>query len=101
MTLFAGKQREAPAMFKEGGRYFLITSAATGWDPNQAKYASATTIAGPWTALTNLGDGTTFDTQSAYVIPLVGTRRRRTSTPAIAGRILICSSKYIWLPLEI
>ena len=34
-------KREAPAMFKQGGRYFIITSAATGWDPNQAQYFSA------------------------------------------------------------
>jgi hypothetical protein len=46
VTVFAGKQREAPAMFKQGGRYYLITSAATGWDSNQAQYASATNIAG-------------------------------------------------------
>ena len=26
-------KREAPAMFKQNGRYFIITSAATGWDP--------------------------------------------------------------------
>ena len=31
-------KREAPAMFKQNGRYFIITSAATGWDPNQAQY---------------------------------------------------------------
>ena len=70
VTVFAGKQREAPAMFKQSGRYYLITSAATGWDPNQAQYASATSIAGPWSGLTNLGDGTTYDTQSAFVIPV-------------------------------
>ena len=40
-------KREAPAMFKQGGRYYIITSAATGWDPNQAQYFSATSIEGP------------------------------------------------------
>jgi hypothetical protein len=53
----------------------LITSDATGWDPNQAKYASADAMGGPWSALRNLGDGTTYDTQSTYVISVTGARR--------------------------
>ena len=102
VTVFAGKQREAPAMFKQGGRYYLITSAATGWDSNQAQYASATNIAGPWSSLTNLGDGTTFDTQSAFVIPYVGSQ---TTTYVFAGDRWqdpdLVSSKYIWIPIQI
>ena len=102
VTVFAGKQREAPAMFKQGGRYYLITSAATGWDPNQAQYASATSIAGPWSSLSNLGDGTTFDTQSAFVIPFVGSQA---TTYIFAGDRWqdpdLVSSKYIWIPIQI
>jgi hypothetical protein len=102
VTVFAGKQREAPAMFKQGGRYYLITSAATGWDSNQAQYASATNIAGPWSSLTNLGDGTTYDTQSAFVIPYVGSQ---TTTYIFAGDRWqdpdLVSSKYIWIPIQI
>ncbi len=59
--------REAPAMFKRGNVYFLLTSAATGWNPNQARYATASSISGPWTGWTNVGDGTTFGSQPAYV----------------------------------
>jgi hypothetical protein len=102
VTVFAGKQREAPAMFKQGGRYYLITSAATGWDSNQAQYASATSIAGPWSSLTNLGDGTTYDTQSAFVIPYVGSQA---TTYIFAGDRWqdpdLVSSKYIWIPIQI
>jgi hypothetical protein len=95
-------KREAPAMFKQDGRYFIITSAATGWDPNQAQYSSATSIAGPWAALTNLGNGTTYDTQPAYVIPVQGSQATtyiyagdRWQDPDLVG------SKYIWLPLKV
>ena len=35
--------REAPALFKRNGVYFMLTSAATGWNPNQQQYATATT----------------------------------------------------------
>jgi hypothetical protein len=101
MKLTSAK-REAPAMFKQGGRYYIITSAATGWDPNQAQYFSAAAIDGPWTSLTNLGDSTTYDTQSAYVIPVQGTQ---TTTYIYAGDRWqdpdLVSSKYIWLPLKI
>jgi hypothetical protein len=95
-------KREAPAMFKQNGRYFIITSAATGWDPNQAQYFSATSISGPWTALANVGDSTTYDTQSAYVIPVQGTQA--TTYIFAADRWQdpdLVSSKYIWLPLKI
>ncbi len=101
-VLWPGSKREAPAMFKVGERYFLITSGATGWDPNQAKYSTATAIAGPWSALENLGDGTTFDTQSTFVIPVVGSEA---TTYVYAGDRWqdpdLASSKYIWLPLEV
>ena len=32
-----GMSREAPAMFKHGGVYFMLTSACTGWNPNRAE----------------------------------------------------------------
>jgi hypothetical protein len=101
-TLFKGMKREAPALFKDQGRYFLITSAATGWDSNQAKYATAASIEGPWSALQNVGDGTTYDTQSTYVLPVRGPQG---TTYVYAGDRWqdpdLGSSKYIWLPLEV
>lgn len=100
--LWAGAKREAPALFKQEGRYFLITSGCTGWDPNQAQYASATSIGGPWTALTNIGNNTTYDTQSTYIIPVIGSK---TTTYVYAGDRWqdpdLQSSKYIWLPLKL
>ena len=53
-TLWPGQYREAPAMFKRGSTYFLVTSGATGWNPNQAKYATASSISGTWSALGEL-----------------------------------------------
>jgi hypothetical protein len=101
MRIYTSK-REAPALFKQSGRYFLITSGATGWDPNQAQYSSATSISGPWSALANLGNNTTHDTQSTYVIPVVGSEA---TTYIYAGDRWqdpdLASSKYIWLPLKV
>ncbi|MFC1642877.1 family 43 glycosylhydrolase, partial [Myxococcota bacterium] len=102
VTLWPSGWREAPAMFKNEGTYFLITSDCTGWDPNQGQYATASSVAGPWSERKNLGNGTTFDTQPTYVIPVRGTEQ---TTYIYAGDRWqdpdLVSSKYIWLPLQL
>ncbi|MGC4087186.1 MAG: RICIN domain-containing protein [Polyangiaceae bacterium] len=69
---FKGGHREAPALFKRNGVYFLLTSGATGWSPNQAQYATSKSITSGWSALSNVGDGTTFYSQSTFVLPVQG-----------------------------
>jgi hypothetical protein len=98
-----GGHREAPALFKRGGVYFMLTSGATGWNPNQQQYATATNIAGPWTAMTNVGDSTAFGSQTAYVLPVQGTST--TSYLYMGDRWgnsfggTVNDSRYVWLPL--
>jgi hypothetical protein len=95
--------REAPAMFKRGSTYFLLTSGATGWNPNQAKYATASSISGPWTGWTNVGNSTTFSSQPAYVLPIQGTTT--TSYLYMGDRWAgawsgpVNDSQYVWLPI--
>ena len=71
-VLFKGGHREAPALFKRNGTYFLLTSGATGWDPNQASYATSSSLTSGWSALKNVGDANTFYSQSTYVLPVEG-----------------------------
>ncbi len=85
---WVGGHREAPALFKRNGVYFMLTSAATGWNANQQQYATATSIAGPWTAMTNVGDSTTYNSQTAYVLPLQGTSAPRTCRWRPVGQLL-------------
>jgi len=98
-----GGHREAPALFKRGGVYFMLTSAATGWNPNQQQYATATSLAGPWTAMANVGDSTTYNSQTAYVLPIQGTSG--TSYLYMGDRWgnsfggTVNDSRYVWLPL--
>ncbi|MGJ5799621.1 RICIN domain-containing protein [Streptomyces europaeiscabiei] len=98
-----GGHREAPALFKRGGVYFMLTSGATGWNPNQQQYATATSITGPWTAMANVGDSTTFGSQTAYVLPVQGTST--TSYLYMGDRWgnsfngTVNDSRYVWLPL--
>ncbi len=71
-VLFPGGHREAPALWKRNGVYFLLTSAATGWSPNQAAYATSSSLASGWSAWSNVGDATTFYSQSTFVLPVAG-----------------------------
>src|SRR5207249_4838399 len=51
--VFVGKMREAPAPFKHERKYYVITSACTGWTPNAADLAVADNPLGPWQQLGN------------------------------------------------
>ncbi|MFF4396390.1 RICIN domain-containing protein [Streptomyces sp. NPDC001480] len=98
-----GGHREAPALFKRGSVYFMLTSGATGWSPNQQQYATATSLAGPWTSMTNVGDSTAYGSQTAYVLPVQGTSG--TSYLYMGDRWgnsfggTVDDSRYVWLPL--
>ncbi|MFE9674797.1 RICIN domain-containing protein [Streptomyces sp. NPDC006259] len=98
-----GGHREAPALFKRGNVYFMLTSAATGWNPNQQQYATATSLSGPWSAMTNVGDSTTYGSQTAYVLPVQGSSG--TSYLYLGDRWgnsfggTVNDSRYVWLPL--
>ncbi|MFJ1733852.1 RICIN domain-containing protein [Streptomyces sp. NPDC088254] len=98
-----GGHREAPALFKRGGVYFMLTSGATGWNPNQQQYATATSIAGPWTAMANVGDSTAYGSQTAYVLPVQGSSGASYLYlgdrwgNAFGGTVN--DSRYVWLPL--
>ncbi|MDH6547894.1 RICIN domain-containing protein [Streptomyces sp. SAI-041] len=98
-----GGHREAPALFKRGGVYFMLTSGATGWSANQQQYATATSLAGPWTSMANVGDSTTYNSQTAYVLPVQGTSG--TSYLYLGDRWgnsfggTVNDSRYVWLPL--
>lgn len=98
-----GGHNEAPAVFKKGGQYFMITSGCTGWAPNAARLLTADHIMGPWTLHPNPARGEdaglTFHSQSTFIIPVQGKKdafifmadRWRPDNP-IDGR-------YIWLPV--
>ncbi len=102
-TLWRDNYREAPAMFKRNGVYFLVTSGATSWQPNQARYATARSITGAWSAPIVFGDSITYGSQPAYVLPVQGTDTTSYLylgdrwASAWGGRVN--QSRYVWLPL--
>uniref|UniRef100_A0A7N0USC3 Uncharacterized protein n=1 Tax=Kalanchoe fedtschenkoi TaxID=63787 RepID=A0A7N0USC3_KALFE len=104
--VLAGQHREAPALFKYQGTYYMITSGCSGWAPNEALAHAAESIMGPWETIGNPCMGgnkifrqTTFFSQSTFVIPL----------PGLPGSFIFMAdrwnpaelrdSRYVWLPL--
>lgn len=99
----AGYHREAPAIFKRGGTYFLVTSGASGWTPNRAAYQTATSMAGPWSAPVPFGHANTYNSQPTFILPVQGSMGTSYLymgdrwAPAI--RRPVNESTYVWLPL--
>ena len=100
--------REAPAVFKYDGYYYMITSGTSGWNPNPATYYRAENIFGPWEAMGDPcegGSSTTFRSQSTSVIayrPEAGQfiylgDRWRTEN----GGSAMWYSSYVYLPIQI
>ncbi len=99
---YPGEKREAPALLKQENLYYLITSGKSGWAPNPTRYATATSLEGPWTdqGLLFVGDEdeNSFRSQPTFVLQ--------------AGEELIYmgdrwdqrdlgDSRYIWLPITL
>jgi beta-xylosidase len=99
------RNREAPALFKNKGKYYLITSACTGWSPNPATYAVASQPLGPWKEYDNPCTGeeaeTTFQSQSTFVLPVKGQTDQYIFMADRWNKVDLENSKYVWLPLSI
>lgn len=104
--VLVNQTREAPALMKHRGKYYLFTSGCTGWSPNPASVCVADSIYGPYTDLGNPWQGpasaveTSYNSQSTYILPVQGRPRafifmadRWCATNAIDGR-------YVWAPIE-
>lgn len=102
---FIGLAREAPAVFKYKGKYYMLSSGCTGWDPNQAELAVADSIMGEWTILGNPCTGVdadkTFYGQSTYVIPVNAKKGEFIACFDLWKKKDLADSRYIWLPLQV
>ena len=101
---FADKFREAPAIFKRGGKYYIVSSGCTGWSPNEAEYAVADCITGPYTAINNPCRGKdadkTFYGQSTFVLPVYGVEDTFIMMFDKWNKVDLIDSRYIWLPIK-
>ena len=104
VRLFEDRSREAPAICKRQGKYYLITSGCTGWAPNAAEYAMAASLFGPWDVLANpcRGDRSeeTFGAQSTFILPVVGKPGKYIFMADIWNKHNLSDSRYAWPPIR-
>ncbi len=98
--VFDNAYREAPAVVKKGSTYYLFTSQASGWYPNQGAYATASSMTGNWSALSPFGDPSAYATQIHSIATISGSSG--TSYIYMGDRwnpLNLSDHKFIWLPL--
>jgi hypothetical protein len=99
------KMREGAALFKCDHRYYLITSACTGWTPNAADCAVADHILGPYVSLGNPCVGNqseqTFGGQSTFVLPVPEHPRTFVFMADEWRPQNQADSRYLWLPFTV
>ena len=70
------QSREAPAVGRHDGRYYMVTSGCTGWEPNSALYSVSDYAMGTWELIDNPCEGPnyrrTFEGQSTYIFEYRG-----------------------------
>ena len=68
--------REASHIIKVNGIYSWFSSGLEGWNSSQTKYATSTSLSGPWSGLKVLAtepfSRNSFNTQHDFIIPVVG-----------------------------
>lgn len=102
---------EAPALFRCNGKFHLLGSGSTGWDPNPARMFVADRIAGPYHPLGNpcqgvnphnqLGPEKTFGGQSTFVMPAPWNPDEWIAMFDIWNPQDPINAGYIWLPFRL
>ncbi|MBC8079105.1 MAG: family 43 glycosylhydrolase [Gorillibacterium sp.] len=101
---FIDQSREAPAVFKRNGKYYMLSSSCTGWYPNVALYAEAASIMGRWELKDNPCEGSlakkTFLAQSTFVLPVQGLEDAFIFMADRWNPDKLSDSRYVWLPIR-
>ena len=109
VRIFPGGHNEAPAICKHDGRYWLIASGCTGWDPNEARSYVADSMAGPWKPLGNpcmgpnprggYGPEKTWGGQSTFLLPVHGRPGAFIAMFDVWRPRDPIDGRYLWLPV--
>lgn len=95
---------EGGAIVHYQGLYYAVGSALTGWAPNPNKYATAKSLAGPWSEFRDIAppETNTYGSQSTNLVKITGTK---TTSVIYLGDVWKpksqWDSRYLWMPLEI
>lgn len=73
-VLMEGQRREAPAIVKHNNRYYMLSSACSGWDPNPCKLSYTDQLTQGWSPLKTIGNSVAYDTQAASILTIKGSK---------------------------
>ena len=76
-VLMRGLKREAPAIVRVDSLYYMLSSACTGWEPNQCMLSTSSSLTHGWSPLVPVGDKIAYDTQASGVLTLKHGHRTR------------------------
>jgi hypothetical protein len=102
-TAFILAPLEGGAVVHYNSLYYVIGSHMTGWRPNPNVYATAPSLAGPWTEFKDLAppEANNYDSQSTMLLKITGSKQ---TTVLFIGDIWkpkeLWDSRYLWMPLE-
>ena len=95
--------REAAALVRHDGYYYMVTSDLTSWDANQAKYFRTKNLMGEWEDMGDpcVGDEThtTFHSQSTYIFRVEGKKDLYIHMAERHNTENFERCSYIWLPV--
>jgi len=95
---------EGGAIVHYNGLYYAIGSSLTGWRANPNKYATSSSLEGPWSAFKDIAppETNTYGAQSTMLLKVVG---KKSTTVIYMGDIwkpkTQWESTYLWMPVEI
>lgn len=95
---------EGGAIVRYNGLYYAIGSALTGWRPNPNKYATATSLSGPWSEFKDIAppETATYGSQSTMMLKVTGTHTTTVIFMADQWKPSTqWDSRYLWMPLQI
>ena len=95
---------EGLAVARIDGNYFLVGSQLTSWTANPNRYATATSMEGPWSEFSDIAPPATntYDSQSTFILAIRGAEK--TSYLYLGDRWNadhLDDSRYIWMPLDV
>lgn len=100
----ANRGKEAPALCKRDGLYYLVGSECTSWFPNAASYAVAERLLGEWRLEGNpcVGEDAekTFHAQGTFILPVVGLDDAHIFMADRWNPVDLGDSRYVWLPVQ-
>jgi hypothetical protein len=95
---------EGGAIVHHGGLYYCIGSRLTGWNANPNVYATAKSLAGPWSEFKGIAppEANTYGSQSTMLLKVTGTKTTSVIFMADVWKPgAQWDSRYLWMPLEI